>query len=215
MPFARFLLLRLIRSASLVMEWDRGQATGRRERKLLVGRGVRRGMGSACLPLGRGTQPAGLLATICCVPGEVITPNVAAVKGFSIKPDVQPQVPQVLRWLPYLYAGGAFFWRIELAQLAGGLAASNGWDQLQQALVHAGITRDVSTWMIVESAIVVLFEVTAAALHAAAYFGMKKLRLWGWICAVIVAGAWSLIVIGIPVLVVLLQRPTRRAFGMS
>jgi hypothetical protein len=30
-----------------------------------------------------------------------------------------------------------------------------------------------------------------------------------------VAGAWSLILVGIPVLVVLLQRPTRRAFGMS
>jgi len=178
-------------------------------------RGVRRGKESACLPLGRGTQPAGLLATICCVPREVITPNVAAVKAFNIKPEVQTQIPPVLRWLPYLYAAGAVFWLIELAQLAGVLAAPNGRDQLQEALVRAGITHDVSTWLVIESAIVVLFEVTAAALHAAAYYGLKKLRLWGWICAVVVAGAWSLILIGIPVLVVLLQRPTRRAFGMS
>jgi hypothetical protein len=156
-----------------------------------------------------------LLATICCVPGEVITPNVAAVKGFNIKPEVQPQTPPVLRWLPYLYAAGAIFWLVELAQLAGVLAAANGRDQLQEALVRAGITHDVSTWLVVESAIVAVFEVTAAVLHASAYFGLKKLRLWGWICAVIVAAAWSLVLVGIPVLVVLLQRPTRRAFGMS
>jgi hypothetical protein len=121
----------------------------------------------------------------------------------------------VLRWLPYLYAAGAVFWLVELAQLAGVLAASNGRDQLRDALVHAGITNDVSTWLVVESAIVVLFEATAAVLHAAAYFGLKKLRLWGWICAVIVAGAWSLVLIGLPVLVVLLQRPMRRTFGIS
>jgi hypothetical protein len=106
------------------------------------------------------------------------------------------------------------FFLIELAQLGGVLAASNGRDQLQEALVRAGITHDVSAWLIFESALLVLFEVTAAALHATAYFGLKKLRLWGWIAAVIVAGAWSLILVGIPVLVLLLQRPTRRAFGM-
>ncbi len=180
----------------------------------MLDRGVRLERVSACLPLGRGTQPAGSLATICCVPREVITPNVVAVKGFNIKPEVQPQVPPILRWLPYLYAAGAVFWLVELAQLAGVLAASNGRDQLRDALVRAGITHDVTTWLVVESAIVVLFEVTAAALHAGAYFGLKKLRLWGWIIAVIVAGLWSFVLFGIPVLVLLLQRPTRRAFGI-
>lgn len=155
------------------------------------------------------------MATICCVPRQVITPNVAAVKSFNIKPVPPTQVPPVLRWLPYLYAAGAVFWLIELAQLAAVLAASNGRDQLQEALVRAGITHDVSTWLVIESTIVVLFEITAAALHATAYFGLKKLRLWGWVCAVIVAGAWSLVLVGIPVLVLLLRRPTRRAFGMS
>jgi hypothetical protein len=52
-------------------------------------------------------------------------------------------------------------------------------------------------------------------LHATAYFGLKKLRLWGWIAALVVAVAWSLVLVGIPVLVVLLQRPTRQAFGMT
>lgn len=56
--------------------------TGRRLGKPVLGRGVRLVKGSACLSLGRGTQPAGTLATICCVPGEVITPNIVIVKRF-------------------------------------------------------------------------------------------------------------------------------------
>ena len=124
-------------------------------------------------------------------------------------------MPPVLRWLPYLYAAGAVFWLIELAQLGGFLAASNGRDQLKQTLIHGGITRDVETWLLVESVIVVCLLIAAAVLHATAYFGLKKLRLWGWIAALVVAVAWSLVLVGIPVLVVLLQRPTRQAFGMT
>src|SRR2546427_8159142 len=57
--------------------------TGRRLGELVLRRGVRLGKGSACLSLGRGTQPAGSWATICCVPGAVITPHVVAVKTFA------------------------------------------------------------------------------------------------------------------------------------
>src|SRR5439155_26741561 len=56
--------------------------TGRRLGELVLRRWVRLGKGSARLSLGRGTQPAGSWATICCVPGAVITPNVVAVKAF-------------------------------------------------------------------------------------------------------------------------------------
>src|SRR5205809_7155397 len=41
------------------------------------------GRGSACLSLGRGSQRGKTLATICCVPVAVITPNVGAVKTFG------------------------------------------------------------------------------------------------------------------------------------
>lgn len=58
---------------------------GRRMGKLILGRGVRLWKGTACLSLGRGTQPAGLWATICCVPTQVITPNVVAVKSRGQK----------------------------------------------------------------------------------------------------------------------------------
>src|SRR6267143_6488706 len=57
--------------------------TGRRLGELVLRRWVRLGKGSACLSLGRGTQPAGSWATICCVPSAVITPNVVAVKTFA------------------------------------------------------------------------------------------------------------------------------------
>jgi len=33
--------------------------------------------------------------------------------------------------------------------------------------------------------------------------------------AVIVAAAWSLVLVGIPILVFLLRRPTRQAYGIS
>src|SRR6266516_481856 len=57
--------------------------TGRRLGELFLGRGVRLGEVSACLSLGRGTQRVRTLATICCVPSEVITPNVVGVKRFE------------------------------------------------------------------------------------------------------------------------------------
>jgi hypothetical protein len=120
-----------------------------------------------------------------------------------------------LRWLPFVFAAGAVFWLVELVQFAAIVAAPAGRDQLQQALVDAGIKQDISTVLVVESVIVFVFEGVAATLHAAAYFGLRKLRPWGWIAAVIVSAAWSLALVGIPVLVVLLRRETRQSFGIS
>ena len=120
-----------------------------------------------------------------------------------------------MRWLPYLYAAGAVFWLIQLAQLAALIAAPNGRAQLRQNLINSGVTGDVSTLFILQLVIALFLVITAAALHAAAFYGMRRLRLWGWIAAVIVAALWSVVLIGIPVLVVLLQRPTRQAFGLS
>ena len=127
----------------------------------------------------------------------------------------RPVTSSRLRWLPYLFAAGSVFWLIQLVQFAAVIAAPGGRDQLRHALIDAGITHDLSTVLIVESALVLLFEATAAALHAAAYFGVRKLRAWGWITAVIVAAAWSLILVGIPLLVFLMKKATRQAYGIS
>ncbi|TMB42426.1 MAG: hypothetical protein E6J53_09785 [Chloroflexi bacterium] len=123
--------------------------------------------------------------------------------------------PSTLRWLPYLFAAGAVFWLVELAQLSAVIAAPVGREELKQALLKAGLTSDINVWLAVETGLVFLFEVTATALHATAYYGMRKLRLWGWIAAVMVAVGWSLVLIGLPVLIFLLRRPTRQAFGIS
>jgi hypothetical protein len=119
-----------------------------------------------------------------------------------------------LRWLPFIFGAGTVFWLIQLVQFAAVIAAPAGRDQLHQALVQAGVKGDVSTWMVAEAALLFFFVGAAAALHATAYFGLRGRKSWGWIAAVIVAGAWSLILVGIPVLYVLLKSNTRRAYGI-
>src|SRR5438445_11560442 len=58
-----------------------GVRTGRWLGELVLRRWVRLGKGSARLSLGRGTQPAGRWATLCCVPGAVISLHVVTDKN--------------------------------------------------------------------------------------------------------------------------------------
>jgi hypothetical protein len=119
-----------------------------------------------------------------------------------------------LRRLPYLYAAGAVFWLVVLTQFVAVLAAPAGRQQIDQAFVNAGFGGNPEALLAVEAALVVFFELCAAALHAAAYYGLRRYRAWGWAAAVVVAGAWSLILIGIPVFLLLLRRQTRDAYGV-
>jgi len=119
-----------------------------------------------------------------------------------------------LRWLPFIFGAGAVFWLVQLAQFAAIIAAPAGRDQLNQALVQAGVKGDLSTLIVFEAILVCFFVIVAALLHAIAYFGLKARKPWGWIAAVIVAAAWSLVLIGIPVLVVLVRSSTRHAYGI-
>ena len=119
-----------------------------------------------------------------------------------------------LRWLPWPFAVGAVFWLIELTQFAAILAAPQGRAQLQQSLASSGLTHDTAGMLVVEAVVVVFLEACAIALHAAAYYGLRRFRAWGWIAATIVSAGWSLIVVGIPVLVFLLRRQTRAAYGI-
>ena len=119
-----------------------------------------------------------------------------------------------LRWLPWLFAAGAVLWLVQLTQFAAILAAPAGREQLQQTLVHAGFASNAAALLFVESAIIVFFEASAITLHAAAYYGLRKYRPWGWVAAIITSAAWSLIILGIPVMVFLLRRRTRSAYGI-
>jgi hypothetical protein len=119
-----------------------------------------------------------------------------------------------LRWLPWLFAAGAVFWLIELTQFAAILTSPVGRDQLVQSLAKSGLTHDAAGMLVVESVIVVFLEACAIALHAAAYYGLRKYRAWGWVAATVTSAGWSLVVVGIPVLVLLLQRRTRAVYGI-
>ncbi len=120
----------------------------------------------------------------------------------------------MLRWLPYLFAAGAIFWLVNLTQTAALAASPVGRDQLIQTLVNTGLTQNASAFLFAYFFAVFLFETTAAVLHGAAFYGLRGKRWWGWVVAVIVAGAWSLVLIGIPVFILLLQRQTREAYGV-
>jgi hypothetical protein len=140
-------------------------------------------------------------------------PPGAGSQPFEPSPPRQAPSPR-LRWLPFIFAAGAVLWLVQLAQFAAIVAAPAGRDQLQQAVVQAGVKGDVSTLIVIEVAVVFFFVVAAACLHATAYFGLRAHRPWGWIAAVIVAAAWSVILVGIPVLYVLLKSSTRHAYGI-
>ena len=129
-------------------------------------------------------------------------------------PTPVPVRSPVLRWLPYLFAAGAIFWLVQLTQSAALAAAPVGRTQLEHTLIAAGMTQNAGALLVVYFAAIFVFEATAAGLHGAAFYGLKAMRWWGWVVAVIVAGAWSLLLVGIPVLAFLLQRQTRQAYGV-
>jgi hypothetical protein len=141
-------------------------------------------------------------------------PPGAGTQPFEPLPPEPPPPPAGMRWLPFVFGAGTVFWLIQLVQFAAVVAAPAGRDQLHQALVQAGVKGDLSTWMIAEAALLFFFVGAAVSLHATAYFGLRARKPWGWIVALIVAAAWSLILVGIPVLYVLLRSTTRRAYGI-
>ena len=141
---------------------------------------------------------------------------VEAPHPVAHRPDPLGEVDATrLRWLPFLFAAGAIFWLVELAQFTAVVIAPAGREQLTQALQQTGITGDMTTLLVADIVIVLFIEIAAAALHATAYFGLKARRPWGWIAAVVVSAGWSLVLLGIPVLVLLLRRTTRHAYGIS
>jgi len=118
------------------------------------------------------------------------------------------------RWLPYIFAAGAVLWLVELTRFAAYLVAPAGRDVLKQALVEGGIKGNLNSTLTTESILIFFLGTTAVVLHGAAYYGLKRLRVWGWITAVFVSAAWSVVIVGIPVLVFLLRRSTREAYGL-
>lgn len=123
--------------------------------------------------------------------------------------------PPVFRYLPFLFAAGAVFWLVQLTQFAAVLAAPAGRDEIRQALIDAGLTQNLDSVLVVEVVLIAFLEVVAAAMHATAFYGLRAYSDWGWVFAVVVAAGWCLVLVGIPVLMFLLRRPTRLAYGIT
>lgn len=128
---------------------------------------------------------------------------------------VAPQRPN-LGLLPWLYAAGAILLLIEATQGLASFLSPTGRAQLLADMSRAGVTGSMQGGFLAVYLIVVIGGfLVAAALHAAAFYGLRRFRRWGWISAVVVAGLWSLVIVGIPVLLRLVDRNVRQAFGVE
>jgi len=119
-------------------------------------------------------------------------------------------------WFPFTYAAGAVFALLILAQNAAIVAAPTGRAQVYQQLSAGGVPAGQQYDFFVAYVITFLaLPAVAAGLHALAFYGLRSRRRWGWAAAVLVAGVWSLLLVGIPFLHTLLKPSTRRAYGLD
>lgn len=118
--------------------------------------------------------------------------------------------------LPWLYAAGAIVFLIEATQGLAYLLSPGGRAQLIAELAREGVVASMQGGFLTAYWIVFIGgSLVAAALHGAAFYGLRRYRRWGWISAVVVAAVWSLLIVGIPVLVRLVNRNVRQAFGVD
>ena len=124
--------------------------------------------------------------------------------------------PASLGALPWFFAAGAIFFLIWVTQTAAVFAAPAGRAQLASNLAASGVNPQQRTLLLaLFGALMIGAGLALAALHGAAFYGLRRQRRWGWTAAVLVAGLWSLVIVGIPVLLRLLARNTRQAFGVD
>lgn len=112
--------------------------------------------------------------------------------------------------LPWLYAAGAIFCLVWATRTLAYLLAPAGRSQL------TGMSGDLRPSAVVISGFIFIgMALVAVGLHAAAFYGLRRKARWGWLAAVVVAGFWSLLIVGLPVLLRLISRNVRQSFGME
>jgi hypothetical protein len=127
-----------------------------------------------------------------------------------------PQRSPSLGWLQFFYAAGAVFWLVSLAQTAAVVANPDGRSQLSRQLAGSGIpAADLPSALIAYCVSALLLTIVAATVHGVAFYGLRAHRRWGWAAAVLLAGLWSIVLVGIPFLYVLLKPATRQAYGVD
>ncbi|MBO0685122.1 MAG: hypothetical protein J2P45_18375, partial [Candidatus Dormibacteraeota bacterium] len=125
-------------------------------------------------------------------------------------------VPVSLGFLPWAYACGAVLALIWATQALAMFLAPSGRAQLLQQIANQNVPESSRPGLLVFwGAFSVGLPLAAAALHAISFYGLRRTARWGWLAAVIVAGLWSVILVGIPILRRLLSPEVRRAFGVA
>ncbi len=155
------------------------------------------------------------------LPGER-PPPVPGTPVFDRRPAAAPAPAPAaapgtgLGLLPWLYAAGAILFLVEATQGLAGLASPAARAQLADELGRQGVAASMRPGILTAYWVILLGgSLVAAALHGTAFYGLRHRRRWGWISAVVVAGLWSLLIVGIPVLVRLVNRDVRQTFGVD
>ncbi len=144
-------------------------------------------------------------------------PPTPGTSVFGSRPAAQEEAPVVsLGLLPWFYAAGAVLFLIEATQGLAYLLSPGGRAQLAAELARQGVSASMQSRILAAYWVLLIGgSLVAAVLHASAFYGLRRFRRWGWIAAVVVAALWSLLIVGIPVLVRLVSRNVRRSFGVD
>lgn len=165
--------------------------------------------GGYCIQCGHPLSPEHRFCPACGT-GRWIPPSTPEEDSRAAAAGALP-----LPGLPWVFAAGAVLWLLLLAETAGGLAATPTRRQILDQLARSGYSgQDAVVLALVEGAIMLLIPLAIAALHATAFYGLRGRHRWGWFAAVLVAGAWSLALVGIPILALLLRPATRSAYNV-
>jgi hypothetical protein len=178
-----------------------------------------------CIECGARLEPGARMCPSCGTerwspgpaPHQQPTPNRQPVPaGAQSRTLSTAEVQATVASLPWIYGVGAF---LDVALLAWVLAegvTSGGSANWNSALAQAGIpASQFATSRVELTAIFGVLLLLLAVGHAAAYQGLRARKRWGWILGVALAALWSLVVVGIPVLLKLVQRQVREAYGVS
>ena len=153
----------------------------------------------------RPASPAGPISA----PFSPASPILKA-RQTALMEEVAPQLSLV----SFLCAAGAVFWAILLTQTAAVIAAPNGRAGIVDLLARSGVAPSMRTvGLITYAALLILICMVPMALHGIAYYALKARRRSAWVMGVLLAGAWSFVLVGIPFLYILLKRDVRTAFG--
>jgi hypothetical protein len=117
-----------------------------------------------------------------------------------------------LGMLSWVYASGAVIALIFATQSLAYFLAPHGRGQMVAVMVQQGIPATSQPLLLAIYALLLVgLPLLVAGLHGLGFYGLRRLARWGWLAAVVVAACWSLVLVGIPVLIRLLQPEVRRA----